>query len=78
MIERLLTRWPSLPKGLQAPLTLIDYVAAHDPDAYVMLMLHPQAIGWGGRMLMLERVVDTMLSRGARFVTAVPALEVTP
>ena len=27
MIERLLTRWPSLPKGLQAPLTLITLVA---------------------------------------------------
>ena len=27
MIERLLTRWPSLPKGLQAPLTLITLLA---------------------------------------------------
>jgi len=35
-----------------------------------MLMLHPETIGWGGRIAMLERVLVAMLERGARFVTA--------
>ena len=35
-----------------------------------MLMLHPESIGWGGRIAMLERVLVAMQERGARFVTA--------
>jgi peptidoglycan/xylan/chitin deacetylase (PgdA/CDA1 family) len=35
-----------------------------------MLMLHPETIGWGGRIAMLERVLTQMQERGARFVTA--------
>jgi hypothetical protein len=35
-----------------------------------MLMLHPETIGWGGRIAMLERVLVAMQERGARFFTA--------
>ena len=46
------------------------YNADRDPGAFTMLMLHPETIGWGGRIAMLERVLAAMLERGARFVTA--------
>ncbi|MEZ5101811.1 MAG: polysaccharide deacetylase family protein [Thermoleophilia bacterium] len=69
---------PALPAGLRNPrdveqiwLDELTYLEERgEPGAYLMLMLHPQAIGWGGRMLMLERVLEAMLARGARFVTA--------
>jgi hypothetical protein len=35
-----------------------------------MLMLHPETIGWGGRVAMLERVLVRMQEQSARFVTA--------
>ena len=47
-----------------------DYNADRDPGAFTMLMLHPETIGWGGRIAMLERVLEHMQERGARFVTA--------
>lgn len=68
---------PNLPAGLRNPRDLeqiwrdeLDYLAERGPDGgYVMLMLHPQSIGWGGRMLMLERYLTHCLELGARFVT---------
>jgi peptidoglycan-N-acetylglucosamine deacetylase len=68
---------PTLPAGLRNPrdveqiwLDEFDYNAERDPTAITMLMLHPETIGWGGRIAMLERVLTNMLERGARFVTA--------
>jgi peptidoglycan/xylan/chitin deacetylase (PgdA/CDA1 family) len=68
---------PTLPAGLRNPrdveqiwLDEFIYNADHDPGAVTMLMLHPETIGWGGRIAMLERVLIGMHERGARFVTA--------
>ncbi len=68
---------PTLPAGLRNPrdveqiwLDEFTYNADRDPGAFTMLMLHPETIGWGGRIAMLERVLAAMLERGARFVTA--------
>lgn len=68
---------PTLPAGLRNPrdveqiwLDEFAYNADCDPGAFTMLMLHPETIGWGGRIAMLERVLVSMQERGARFVTA--------
>ena len=68
---------PTLPAGLRNPrdveqiwLDEFAYNADRDPGAFTMLMLHPETIGWGGRIAMLERVLVAMQERGARFVTA--------
>jgi peptidoglycan/xylan/chitin deacetylase (PgdA/CDA1 family) len=68
---------PTLPAGLRNPrdveqiwLDEFSYNADRDPGAFTMLMLHPETIGWGGRIAMLERVLVAMQERGARFVTA--------
>jgi peptidoglycan-N-acetylglucosamine deacetylase len=68
---------PTLPAGLRNPrdveqiwLDEFTYNADRDPGAFTMLMLHPETIGWGGRIAMLERVLTQMKDRGARFVTA--------
>src|SRR5436190_5992509 len=68
---------PSLPAGLRNPrdveqiwLDEFAYNAERDLTAFTMLMLHPETIGWGGRIAMLERVLVAMQERGARFVTA--------
>ena len=68
---------PTLPAGLRNPrdveqiwLDEFAYNADRDPGAFTMLMLHPETIGWGGRIAMLERVLVAMQDRGARFVTA--------
>jgi peptidoglycan/xylan/chitin deacetylase (PgdA/CDA1 family) len=68
---------PTLPAGLRNPrdveqiwLDEFAYNADRDPGAFTMLMLHPETIGWGGRIAMLERVLTAMRDRGARFVTA--------
>jgi len=68
---------PTLPAGLRNPrdveqiwLDEFGYNADRDPGAFTMLMLHPETIGWGGRIAMLERVLVQMQERGARFVTA--------
>jgi peptidoglycan-N-acetylglucosamine deacetylase len=48
-----------------------DYMHERLEGAYLMLMVHPESIGWGSRMLMLERIVEYFLSRpGTRFATA--------
>ena len=68
---------PTLPAGLRNPrdveqiwLDEFDYNADRDPGAFTMLMLHPETIGWGGRIAMLERVLTAIRERDARFVTA--------
>ena len=68
---------PTLPAGLRNPrdveqiwLDEFDYNADRDPGAFTMLMLHPETIGWGSRIAMLERVLTTIRERDARFVTA--------
>jgi peptidoglycan/xylan/chitin deacetylase (PgdA/CDA1 family) len=67
---------PTLPAGLRNPrdveqiwLDEFSYNAERDPEAVTVLMLHPETIGWGGRVAMLERVLVEMQGRGARFVT---------
>ncbi len=67
---------PTLPAGLRNPrdveqiwLDEFIYNTDRDPGAFTMLMLHPETIGWGGRIAMLERVLVAMQERGARFVT---------
>jgi peptidoglycan/xylan/chitin deacetylase (PgdA/CDA1 family) len=67
---------PTLPAGLRNPrdveqiwLDEFAYNVDHDPTAVTMLMLHPETIGWGGRIAMLERVLRAMLDRGAAFAT---------
>jgi peptidoglycan/xylan/chitin deacetylase (PgdA/CDA1 family) len=68
---------PNLPAGLRNARDLeqiwqdeFEYMATRGEDgSYVMLMLHPQSIGWGGRLLMLERYLEWCKGQGARFVT---------
>jgi peptidoglycan/xylan/chitin deacetylase (PgdA/CDA1 family) len=68
---------PPLPAKLANPRDVevvwrdqFDYMADRLDGAYFMIMCHPQSIGWGSRILMLERFVEYCLERGARFVTA--------
>ena len=44
-----------------------DYMVDHVPGGVYTLTMHPQVIGRGHRMLMLERLVRYMLERGAVF-----------
>jgi peptidoglycan/xylan/chitin deacetylase (PgdA/CDA1 family) len=44
-----------------------DYMAEHVPGGVYTLTMHPQVIGRGYRMMMLERLVKHMLARGAVF-----------
>ena len=68
---------PNLPAGLKPPSGLeeswrgeLDWVCEREQGAYVMLMLHPQTIGWGSRLLMLERFLEECMCRqGLRFAT---------
>ena len=53
---------PVLPAAMPSPRDLeqvwldqFEYQYERDQDSYLMLMLHPQSIGYGSRMLMLER-----------------------
>lgn len=48
----------------------IDDLAKRDPDGFLMFALHPQVIGRGSRLSMLERVIEYGLERHCRFVTA--------
>jgi len=63
-------------EGLKAPSAIqemwqgdFDYGMDNCPDGLFTLTLHPQTIGRGNRMLMLERLLEHISSRGARFVT---------
>lgn len=68
---------PDLPARLPNPRDVeqvwrdqFDYLYEYAQGGYFMLMLHPQSIGWGSRMLMLRRFLDYCLSQpGTRFVT---------
>lgn len=44
-----------------------DYMADHVPDGVYTLTMHPQVIGRGHRMAMLERLIRHMQERGAIF-----------
>lgn len=47
----------------------IDDLVHRDPDGFIMLALHPQVIGRGSRLAMLERVIEHALTKGCRFAT---------
>lgn len=61
--------------GLSAPSKVFeiwagefDYMIAHEPDGVFTLTMHPQVIGRGHRMALLERFIQHILSKGsARF-----------
>ena len=44
-----------------------DYMVEHVPGGVYTLTMHPQVIGRGHRMLLLERLIRHMLARGAVF-----------
>jgi peptidoglycan/xylan/chitin deacetylase (PgdA/CDA1 family) len=46
-----------------------DYMAEHVPDGIFIIALHPQCIGHGSRMAMLERLCVHMQAAGGTFVT---------
>jgi peptidoglycan-N-acetylglucosamine deacetylase len=48
----------------------IDDLIGRDPDGFIMIALHPQVIGRGSRLAMLERVIRRSLDRECRFATA--------
>jgi peptidoglycan/xylan/chitin deacetylase (PgdA/CDA1 family) len=48
----------------------IDDLIARDPDGFIMLTIHPQVIGRGSRLAMLERVIQHGLAQKCRFATA--------
>jgi peptidoglycan/xylan/chitin deacetylase (PgdA/CDA1 family) len=53
----------------------IDDLAHRDPGGFVMIVLHPQVIGRGSRLAMLERVLQHALTLGCRFATAAQLAE---
>jgi peptidoglycan/xylan/chitin deacetylase (PgdA/CDA1 family) len=48
----------------------IDDLVHRRPDGFLMLALHPQVIGRGSRLAMLERVIEHAMDKGCRFATA--------
>jgi peptidoglycan/xylan/chitin deacetylase (PgdA/CDA1 family) len=48
----------------------LDDLVTREPDGFLMMVVHPQVIGRGSRMAMLERVIRYALDSGFRFVTA--------
>ena len=51
--------------------TQFDYMYERVPGGVMTLVLHPDAVGWGARSLVLERFIEHVLSKdGARFATA--------
>jgi peptidoglycan-N-acetylglucosamine deacetylase len=51
--------------------TQFEYMYERVPGGVMTLVLHPDAVGWGARSLVLERFIEHVLSRdGARFATA--------
>ena len=48
----------------------IDDLIKRDPEGHLMIALHPQVIGRGSRLAMLERVIEHALERNCRFATA--------
>lgn len=63
-------------QGLQPPSAVeemwrgdFDYAHTYHPDGIFTLTLHPQTIGRGNRMLMLERLLQHFVNAGVRFET---------
>lgn len=52
-----------------------DYMVREVPNGVFTLTMHPQVIGRGHRMLMLERLIAHFRSAGARFTTLATAAE---
>jgi peptidoglycan-N-acetylglucosamine deacetylase len=51
--------------------TQFDYMYERVPGGVMSLVLHPDAVGWGTRSLVLERFIEHVLSKdGTRFATA--------
>ena len=48
----------------------IDDLITRDPGGFLMFALHPQVIGRGSRLAMLERVIEHALEKQCRFATA--------
>jgi len=48
----------------------IDDLISRDPAGFLMFALHPQVIGRGSRLAMLERVIEHALAKNCRFATA--------
>jgi len=53
----------------------IDDPISRDPAGFLMFALHPQVIGRGSRLAMLERVIEYGLERKCRFATAAEIAE---
>ena len=53
----------------------IDDLISRDPAGFLMFALHPQVIGRGSRLAMLERVIEYGLERKCRFATAAEIAE---
>ena len=47
----------------------LDDLDSRQPDGFLMLAIHPQTIGRGSRLAMLERVIAYALAGGHRFVS---------
>lgn len=67
---------PGFNEGLKAPSAVeeiwrgdFDYAHARCPGGLFSLTLHPQTIGRGNRMLMLERLLQHFTAKGVRFET---------
>jgi peptidoglycan/xylan/chitin deacetylase (PgdA/CDA1 family) len=64
----------SMPYGLSAPSKVyeiwageFDYMVEHEGDGVFTLTMHPQVMGRGHRVAMLERLIQHMSESGARF-----------
>jgi len=53
----------------------IDDLITRDPGGFLMFALHPQVIGRGSRLAMLERVIEHALAKRCRFATAAAIAE---
>ena len=53
----------------------IDDLITRDPGGFLMFALHPQVIGRGSRLAMLERVIEHALEKRCRFATAAAIAE---
>src|SRR5437588_7597299 len=53
----------------------IDDLITRDPGGFLMFALHPQVIGRGSRLAMLERVIEHALEKRCRFATAATIAE---
>ncbi len=68
--------------GLSAPSKVeeiwigeFEYMRTNVPNGVYTLTMHPQVIGRGHRMLMLERLINTFADQNARFTTLAAAAD---